>query len=366
MIFDLEFLEVGKSDYLIFRDNKNERQLINTFYYKSGAFAALACTFSILDMHCENIRVMNYSPYPIDMEVSLTNEVKQIRDTDLLTGDGTGNLGGIDGVFKEEDVKYWIIKKSTPEERFIGGWAIKPFRPPEYKQNRLWSVSSSGIKTVIPVDDDVLLEGFQIGMTILSECEKHRDFDSWFARIQNVAVRYLVAGTAKLAKLRDDCFIYGLIHEIAETKELIPRLEKLLGNEYDAQFKIYNEVPSPGLPSPSQRQANPDFIYPKLAQTKMDFLNLDIPVFYHRIGTCEIVDSVGNQVTLPGKSNFPRSTFFANVPTEHNVKQKQVSILQGEGLSNRRLAIAKSILETTPQRKRNDAGAIERLFRPIK
>ena len=65
-----------------------------------------------------------------------------------------------------------------------------------------------------------------------------------------------------------------------------------------------------------------------------DYRNLDIPVFYHRIGTQDIVNSRGAQVLFPpnvpidsphGTINAPvqvgRATFFPNQPTQANVNQ---------------------------------------------
>jgi hypothetical protein len=204
--------------------------------------------------------------------------------------------------------------------------------------------------TVIPVDNTAFVKGFDFGMTILSECDKHKDFDFWFTRIQNVVVRYLVEGTGELKKLRDDCFF----ENISKDKQLNPTLDGLLRTRYQSLFGEY------------KKGDNPNFLYPQIKQTRDDYLNLDIPVFYHRIGTCEMVDSTGNQVTLPREIDLPRNTFFVNAPTKHNIEQKQVHILREKDMKYRRRALTQSILTTIPGRNAHDDVNIEKLFRPIK
>jgi hypothetical protein len=331
MIFGLEFLELGESDYLIFPDDKTKSEIIDKFYYKSGAFAALACTFSIGDMHCENIRVMKYSPYPIDLEVSVTKEVNDIRDTDLLTKDA---VGGIDGLFSVEKGGWAIAKPLAKGKASIN----REDKAEKHHQNRLWSVAHPGNKTPIPVSEAALLKGFTIGMTILSECQKTNAFDSWFARIQHVVVRYLIASTGDLAGIRDQCFLGN--PKLLPNQELRPTLEKLLQKEYKELEKGYVQGD------------NPNFIYPKLKQTEDDLLNLDIPVFYHRIGTSYIVDSLGEEV------RFTANTFFGEPPTERNVKQKQVQISEDKH-AERRKTIEKSIEDTLLNNLLNEKRAAE-------
>jgi hypothetical protein len=357
MIFDLEFLEVGgESDYLIFPDNKSKKEIVNHFYYKSGMFLALACSFSIVDMHCENIRVMRYSPYPIDLEVSLTKEVNDVTDTDLLAS----SAGGLNGVSTEEQSD-WDIKKVFNKSTRQPEWSIRPERQLKYHQNRLWSIARSGLKTPIPLDDSSLLQGFNIGLTVISACQKSNDFNSWFKRIQNVLVRYLLAGTGELTALRDECFL----ENISQGKQLLATLEKLLANQYADRSAQYKKRPHPTQPSPYERQANPYFIFAAMPQTKEDYKNLDIPAFYHRIGTLDVVDSLGQPLQLPGSINLGRTTFFATTPTLVNVQRLQVQILADDRFAQRLQTIEKTILT-----QRKTASELEldikTLFRPIK
>jgi Domain of unknown function (DUF4135) len=357
MIFDLEYLEVGgKSDYLIFPDDKTKSAIISRFYRKSGAFAALACSFSILDMHCENIRVMQYSPYAIDLEISLTGEVNNVTDTDLLASDA----GGMNAVSSEENSD-WDIKKVFNKASRQQEWTVKRGRQVKYHQNRLWNIKRAGFKTPIPLDDSALLEGFETGMTILSACQTNNDFDSWFKRIQNVVVRFLMAGTGELTELRDKCFV----ENVSEGKELGMTLEKLLRVQYESGSSRYMKPPHPSQPSPFERKANPYFVFLAWPQTKEDYENLDIPAFYHRIGTLDIVDSRGKQLPLPASIKIGRSTIFANTPTLLNVKRLQVNALANERFDERLQALKQTILAQRKTASELESD-IKNIFRPIK
>jgi hypothetical protein len=357
MIFDLEYLEVGgKSDYLIFPDDKTKSAIISRFYRKSGAFVALACSFSILDMHCENIRVMQYSPYAIDLEVSLTGEVNNVTDTDLLASDA----GGMNAVSSEENSD-WDIKKVFNKASRQQEWTVKRGRQVKYHQNRLWNIKRAGFKTPIPLDDSALLEGFETGMTILSACQTNNDFDSWFKRIQNVVVRFLMAGTGELTELRDKCFV----ENVSEGKELGMTLEKLLRVQYESGSSRYMKPPHPSQPSPFERKANPYFVFLAWPQTKEDYENLDIPAFYHRIGTLDIVDSRGKQLQLPASIKIGRSTIFANTPTLLNVKRLQVNALANERFDERLQALKQTILAQRKTASELESD-IKNIFRPIK
>ena len=357
MIFDLEYLEVGgESDYLIFPDDKTKSAIISRFYRKSGAFVALACSFSILDMHCENIRVMQYSPYAIDLEISLTGEVNNVTDTDLLASDA----GGMNAVSSEENSD-WDIKKVFNKASRQQEWTVKRGRQVKYHQNRLWNIKRAGFKTPIPLDDSALLEGFETGMTILSACQTNNDFDSWFKRIQNVVVRFLMAGTGELTELRDKCFV----ENVSEGKELGMTLEKLLRVQYESGSSRYMKPPHPSQPSPFERKANPYFVFLAWPQTKEDYENLDIPAFYHRIGTLDIVDSRGKQLPLPASIKIGRSTIFANTPTLLNVKRLQVNALANERFDERLQALKQTILAQRKTASELESD-IKNIFRPIK
>ncbi|HEX8832405.1 MAG TPA: DUF4135 domain-containing protein, partial [Longimicrobium sp.] len=81
----------GSSDYMIFQ-RQDETPVIRGFYRQAGELLALASTFSITDMHVENVRVNAYAPLLIDLEISLTVPIADVKSTDMF-----GDMGGITG-----------------------------------------------------------------------------------------------------------------------------------------------------------------------------------------------------------------------------------------------------------------------------
>jgi hypothetical protein len=102
------YFPFATSDWLIFR-SENERPIIEKFYRQLGQWIALACSFSILDLHCENIRCHQYEAYPIDMEVSLTQSVESVTSTALLGS----SVGGINGLNVEGSEFVWVVKEEN-------------------------------------------------------------------------------------------------------------------------------------------------------------------------------------------------------------------------------------------------------------
>src|SRR5262249_15446988 len=73
----------GASDCVIFRTTA-EQPIITDFYQRLGQLTALACTFSMKDLHLQNVRVRAYQPYLIDLEISLGEFIQNVTGTLLL------------------------------------------------------------------------------------------------------------------------------------------------------------------------------------------------------------------------------------------------------------------------------------------
>lgn len=274
----------AESDYLVFT-TQNESEIVDAFYRKEGAFAAICCTFSLLDMHIENLRVKQYTPYPIDLEISLTSTVTSVANTLLF-----GKFGAINANHIEGQDSTWIVEKGN-----IAGQAyLKRAYPIKYKQNRLWRSLPNGRKQLIQVNGNELLRGYLDGMTVLQVCQQNGDFNAWFARLPNVLVRYVPYDTSSFKEIRTNILITNLERnpQAAFNAALQEELQARLTQEYN-QYQLGQE---------------PKFLALTDVESGPDYRNLDIPVFYHRIGTQDIVNSRGAQVLFP-------LTFLLIVPT---------------------------------------------------
>ena len=323
----------GMSDYMIF-NGRDEAAITNKFYKIEGALSALACTFSIHDIHLENLRVKNYLPYFIDMEISLDEATSKIGNTSMIAG----NIGGINGLFLEAQEFKWVVQNAdTPN-----GAVVDKEYETKFYQNRLWKTVGRSNKQVVLVDTATLTLGFTQGMIILRAAQQNGDFTPWFARLANVLVRYIPYATAFFKNALINPFYFNSDNARGETTLAVYLMEQLT-----IQYKVY------------VRGADPKFLVLTPLQSLPDLLNLDVPIFYYRIGALEIVNSNGGQVTiLPNIDifndtppppivnkvvNTGRATFFANVPTAVLVDIGQVQRLGGPGYAPRELALRTSI-----------------------
>src|SRR5581483_3988894 len=83
----------GSSDFVIFPKQK-PGPIIEKCYRQMGELLAMACVFSITDMHLENVRVMGYEPYLIDLEISLTKANSDVDTTGFFASALGVDAGG--------------------------------------------------------------------------------------------------------------------------------------------------------------------------------------------------------------------------------------------------------------------------------
>lgn len=321
----------GNSDNMIFK-SQNERDIIQKFYRKLGALSAIACTFSITDLHLENVRVRNYTPYLIDLEVCLTSSIASINDTNLIDTAGGINRYKVDN----QDFK-WITKdKDSPGSAYIDKAYLT-----EFKCNRLWQIKQRGFKQLIHVDETELLTGLTDGLEVLKAAQIAGKFNNWFSRLNNVIVRYLPYGTSDFKNIiKALYFDFRPIILTSTTPQLVDKnLRIWLGDDYNT-----------GMTAPEYLVLRPN-------HAGVDYLNLDIPAFYHRIGTQDIVNSRGELVDIPTQLsiddpattvtiNIGRTTFFADKPTDTNVNAGQVLQLAANDAYPNRVASLQNSIRT--------------------
>ena len=327
----------GASDYLIFK-SQNKNTITKSFYRKEGALSALCGSFSLVDMHIENVRVMDYQPYLIDLEISLTAQINNITSTSLL-----GQHGGITGISIDGQDSSWTVQNANA----AGQAYLDRYYPTVYYQNRLWFSQVNYRKQTIAVSRRYLLQGYQDGMTVLRACEQNNEFNAWFGRLNNVLVRYLPYATPQFKAILTGIYVTTLAGNNPGAALNATQQEELL-NFLSQQYNNYAQAAYP--------TADPRFVALTQTECGPDYFYLDIPVFYHRIGTTGLVNSRGADVTIPPTVTidapgqvpptrqarvlgvggvFGRNTYFANPPMQNIVNQGQVQILAGAGFAAR-------------------------------
>jgi hypothetical protein len=328
----------GASDYTIFR-RQDATPIIRRLYRQMGDWMAIACTFSLIDLHIENVRIMGYQAYLIDLETSLSTRIDDLRDTGLLDTSPT-SVGGINGGQWEDEEDYvWFW---NPQQR-----EMHKVRNKKYGQNRLWHYKPN--LSLVPVDWRSLLEGLRTGLHALASGAASERFETWFERVKGVLVRVLPFGTMEWLKIREEIYLYRDLKQAQYELDRVTAavLLKRLTKEYN-NYSEYKKNMGPPAAWPE-----PAFVVMQESVAGSDLRNLDIPTFYHRIGTTDLLDSRGNVVPIPNQvmiedqqgtkdvpTDLKRATYFEHPPTDAFVRP-QLSALTESGAEKsveRRLA----------------------------
>jgi hypothetical protein len=271
----------GSSDFKIFKsDDRN--QICGKFYRLIGQLTAIACTFSMIDLHVENIIVKNHIPYPIDMEISFTAPIENVTNTSLF-----GVLAGVTGTTGPDNPRY----DQTGGQNNLG---LMPTPHPEYQQNRLWLVDAA--QPVNPADyAAALCKGFRDMLAVIRGANAQAKFNPWLARLDDTIVRYLPYGTENFAAI-----LTSAANEIncADTTRL-PRFVSIARGELYQAW--HGDQASATL--------DPKFLALQDANVTADYQNGDIPIFYHRLNNggafgLNIMDSRGDLVTTPAQISY--------------------------------------------------------------
>ena len=328
----------AQSDYLIFK-SQDAAAITRTFYRTEGAIAALACSFSIQDLHLENLRVKTYLPYLIDMEISLNKETDSIGATSLISSLGLPT-GGINGLFLNAQDFTWV----TPPPTATGNQCyLNQHYETDYKENRLWRWEGVRNKQYVPIDQTALLTGFTDGMTVLRAAQQNQAFNAWFNRLNNVVVRYIPYATADFK----NSFITPYYFNPNNASGQLFTMQTLVLGQLEVDARNYH---APDLPN---------FYVLAGGQCLRDLNQLDIPIYYYRIGMQQIIDSIGAQVqitpsvpinnpnpppdTTQLNVTYNLTTFFPNNPTTAVVDQQQVQALGDARYAARLLLLQTSI-----------------------
>jgi hypothetical protein len=313
------FYAFGNSDYKIF-PKQDKNAICRKFYRLIGQISAIAATFSISDLHAENLIVKNYLPYLIDLEISLTLPILEISNTVLYN---RTEKAGVNGARKEDDFAY-------RQERVRNILQINDHQEAAFGQNRMMTVTGSLIDPGGGSNPSYICKGLRDMIDVIQSANaphNNQDLNAWIARVNNILVRNLPMATGdfrtlvKVSANSTRCTDNTALGRIVDTKR---------GDLFQQWRGDHN--------------LNPDFLALQNAYVVNDFNNGDIPIFYHRIGpaSVNIVDSDGNEVRSPGNISYrdsenaplqqaayalpgPRTAFFPASPFTTNVVNTQLA-----------------------------------------
>lgn len=326
----------GASDFLIF-ESQPSQPIIEPFYHQAGQLLALASTFSLADLHIENVRVTNYQPHLIDLEASLTVTIGSVDETLLLQTPNQHEFGGFSGADRgNEDFVYHC----RPVPRAAGQYFMDRVYITKWYENRLWVMR--GGRQLVAMNVFWLLEGLRNGLNMIRQLQllgAPGGLPAWQARIHNVLVRVLPVATADWNQVRRTIYI----HEVLNSPPPAPLAPAVAAAVLDKVTQLFNAW-NPLAPAPVP---DPEFVAANAPQVAIDLTHFDIPVFYHQIGTTDLLDSTGTVIAVPPNvnilagvppaaapvpSNVGRAAYFAAAPTTTNVLP-QIAALGGGGFA---------------------------------
>ena len=265
----------GVSDYQIFQD---EATICERFYKIIGQISAIAATFSLSDLHSENIIVKEYTPYPIDMEISLTIPIMTMDNTVLY---GNAPFGGVSGDHAPPKAFYQELPNVLPLE-IRKAYVPAAENPP---QNRLFRVADSHL--IQPRDyASQICKSLRDMLGVIGATYGAGLLAPWIGRVANVLVRSIPFSTLALKTI--------LSKVVAEEHCTdINYLPIAIRQERTVAYEAWNGA----------QTSDPTFLAIQENVVIGDFQNADIPIFYTRIGETNIVNSNGDVVPSPGTVN---------------------------------------------------------------
>jgi hypothetical protein len=280
----------GKSNFKIY-DHQDREAICTRFGALLGQLAACAGIFSISDLHMENLIVHNYLPYMIDLENSLTRKVVMLNETEMLSG----VTGAIDAVM------VWSKKSAAKDdEKQIGELTTRKPR-----RNRLWAHPNRVISTKEYCG--AAIRGFVRTMNLvhqaLAEPSQQLLLAGWFQRLQKGAiVRVIPLETGKFSSSIDDAY-----RKCGDMNSFTAEIQKSMNQYIISKRAEWTKQPTETLPA---------FICLEADYLTGDFANFDIPVFYHKLDTCNVMTSEGKPIRVPQEihQQLNRNTYFPGPP----------------------------------------------------
>jgi hypothetical protein len=312
------YYPLGESDYVIFEQTP-AAPIIARFYRQAGEFLALAVAFSLVDLHVENVRATTYQPHLIDLEASLTANITSVLNTLLLDAQGANMIGGFNGDSRSNEdfvFEFAVSAHNAPQ------WQVSQTFITKWYANRLWAMRQWA-KRLVPVDVFYLLQGLNNGMNMIQAMQNDPGvagfaarLAAWLGRANNVLVRILPVATDEWGAVRFG--IYATTPQLSGPPALPVALAPTVNRAYLGEVtNLWFQAPGP----------EPKYAAAAAAQVATDLTNFDIPTFYHRVGSAELLDSMGAiipwplQVTILNNAQPPvgvqvntnrtRTTYFA-------------------------------------------------------
>lgn len=287
--------EIASSDWLC-----TSAQLTG-FFRTWGRWCALARLYSWGDLHEENVIAHGKQPYPIDLEVSCTGPMGSLFGTQIVRGLARGGLDGSTAV-------HMIV---VPTHDATGNMWFDPVhsRGQESPTSNRVAIRTNG-NWLRPLGSRYLPSIVQGMREVYAVVNASRDeFSAWVDAVPKCVARFTPYSTEKYTRA---------LAVMAYSPEYVRWHPPIPGADNLAMWKAVVD-PVLGGAGPNQPAAQgtwppnrPNRLLSALQHDYCDFANHDVPAYYHRLDSADLLNARGERVVVtnqPGRAAyFPQAT----------------------------------------------------------
>lgn len=311
---------VAKSDWIT-ADPKDAR----VFYHQFGGIMAMATAISLSDVHVQNVIVHDRRPHLIDLEEALKKPMKDASETYVLStldrrDDPEAPVVQTEGDFTSDlrissQGRWWKAQELKPASSvlYVYRGAAEPATP---------ATTDPPDETKPPRDDQERerrkrdrmeaannARALVIGLTDVVEAlaAGSAEVATWLGGLRQTIARYVTRGTETYATFGRKLFLQYAEADVASLKRdgtarapngwynHVNSNGTLGTTEYYFRQRVAESraswKPKPGWNPPFFALDHPDHAW-------RDYLNCDVPCFYHFLGEAELRNSAGEKVDV--------------------------------------------------------------------
>jgi hypothetical protein len=309
--------------------------VVHKFYRQWGCILAMASVFSLSDLHQDNLIVHELQPHPIDLEVCFTGPVENIQ--------GTLAYGGLtDDTIPSS--RRWRVDDRTANLVVDDRMADHSHSP---AKNRLWFARPRQMPA--QADPEVYIDDLCNGLMEALQAFRGQNavFRTWLgtSRVQQAVARFIPYATGEFNRRLRLLYSPGYCHAQVPDPAIHMTFDREPFNTWrtdaGAAWYALNQAP-PGDPPPQEPRGwprpRPNYAIQTIAHNFTDYLNCDVPAYYHRLDSLDLLNARGNPVVIdavvPNPNPDPsRDTYFQN--QTHDIVSGQLAGLAGPQFSVR-------------------------------
>lgn len=300
-----------------------------SFFHQMGKLMAMAVTFSLCDLHVQNLIVHNGQPHLIDVEEALKKPMTEVQETYLI-GKPTSPATSL----TDPDSPQLSVTGDRTSDMAIQRW-MGLTRSPATSALYLWPADADSPEPALPVAPAVprasgnkpglssqtwraglhrsaLLLGFEEALDAFASPAGNAAAQSWLRSIASTPARYVTRATSTYANNCRDLYmsccesnVDALIKSGRASDQWYATLlvrsdpgKRFLVDQASSQRKIWaTNALDPLWRPPFFALEHPDHAW-------FDYFNGDVPAFYHLLGQRELLNSRGETVSVGSAIRF--------------------------------------------------------------